>query len=283
MATTRVEFDAPAGLSLVLKLYLLGSSGPPAASAPGTERTSDAGRYYANVTDLPFGTYHAVAALADDTVIARGYLRHEDKEVVEIVGDPIGYVPTAILGELAGSGAWQVVIGVAAGEDPIENARVRVSCGGQTYSLTTDETGRAVFALDNGTWSVRVTCPGFMPQIVELVVAGSDTGLDVELERLELPPSEPGMATGYLMCYDEAGAVESDVEVEAKLVELRGVGIAGDAAVRQAKSGENGLVEFPGLLAGGKYLLRRLPGGRWTAATIPASPEPIIALPDLVG
>lgn len=283
MATTTVEFGAPAGLSLTLKLYPLGSNEAPAATAACSERAADPGRYYATLVDVPANSYHAAAALADGTVIARGYLRHENADAVEVVGEPVGYLSPAMIAELGGSGAWRVVITVTDGTDPVETARVRASCGGQTYVLTTDVDGKAVFALDDGTWSVRVTCPGFMPHVSDVVVAGSDTSLEVVLERLELTPSEPGMATGYVICYDEAGQVESGVEVEAKLVELRGFGVAGDAAVRQATSGENGLVEFPGLLAGGKYLLRRLPGGRWTAATIPSSPEPIIALPDLVG
>jgi hypothetical protein len=85
MATTSVEFDCPAGLSLTLELYAAGSDTLSVSSA-ASERSNDRGSYVASVS-LASGTYRARVRTAANETVARGILRHQDVAGIERVTD----------------------------------------------------------------------------------------------------------------------------------------------------------------------------------------------------
>lgn len=53
---------------------------------------------------------------------------------------------------------------------PIQSATVRVSRSGQTFAVQTNASGVALFSLDDATWTVSITSPGYAFSPVSLVV-----------------------------------------------------------------------------------------------------------------
>jgi hypothetical protein len=100
MATTSVEFDCPAGLSLTLELYAAGSDTLSVSSA-ASERANDRGSYVASVS-LATGTYRARVRMATNETVARGILRHQDAAGIErVTDDDLG-----VAGSVAAAQVW---------------------------------------------------------------------------------------------------------------------------------------------------------------------------------
>jgi len=76
----------------------------------------------------------------------------------------------------------------------------------------------------------------------------------------DIDPSDPGKRTGYYVCYDENGVVESGVEVQCWCYYAPSTGLALDSAVRTETSDVDGLVQFTNMIVGAKYKFRR---GDW--------------------
>lgn len=78
------------------------------------------------------------------------------------------------------TGARQVTVTVSDGSDPIQNATVRFTQGMLTWSRRTDADGEAEMALDDGSYTLRVTRPGYQAKPKDAVVDG-DTSLSVTM------------------------------------------------------------------------------------------------------
>ena len=76
-----------------------------------------------------------------------------------------------------GSGANSITPTVDDGTDPVESARVRFTKGAESYIATTNATGTFTtpFSLDNGTWTVAITLPGYSFTQTTLVITGDAT------------------------------------------------------------------------------------------------------------
>ena len=185
-----------------------------------------------------------------------------------------------------GSGARTVTITVDDGTDPIESARVRVTKGAESFVSTTDVNGEANsgsgFSLDDGTWTVSITAPGFSFTPVTLAVS-ADTDITYSMTQVSLPASTPGQVTGFLYTYDEDGVVEASATVEIRFRNLAGTGIAFDRAIRTETSDVNGLVSFTNLFAGAEYELRRETNGTWRTVTVATDASSTFALPNFWG
>jgi hypothetical protein len=73
-----------------------------------------------------------------------------------------------------GTGARAVSITVLDNlASPIQSATVRVSRSGQTFAAQTNASGLASFSLDDATWTVSITSPGYSFAPVSLVVGGT--------------------------------------------------------------------------------------------------------------
>ncbi|MFO0919691.1 MAG: hypothetical protein U0872_15440 [Planctomycetaceae bacterium] len=183
----------------------------------------------------------------------------------------------------AGSGARTVTITVTDGTDPLENAKVRMTNGAESYLVETDVNGEAEFALDNATWSVAITKSGYQFTPTTLAVSG-DTTHTYSLTLISVTPSDPGFVTGYLECYDQSGAAESGVVISLALSSPpTGTGSALDNAVVTATSNGSGLVEFTGLAPGAKYRIWRGSSTQNAVTfTVPSGAGPV-ALKNLMG
>lgn len=184
----------------------------------------------------------------------------------------------------AGTGARTVTIIVQdADENPLENARVRMTNGAESYVGATDASGQVVFALDDGTWAVAVTKPLYTFTPTTLAVS-ADLDQIYFMTALSIPVSEPDKVTGYTLCLDEQGEPEEDVEVQLwqTATPTGGTGYAYDKTVRAATSDGNGLAFFAGMIPGAGYRLRR-GSGSGVAVAIAADATGTVALPSLLG
>lgn len=180
---------------------------------------------------------------------------------IRTIADTVG--PFTILSELEdladdGRGEYPVTITIDDGTDPIEGASVRVTATGVAASGTTDADGIALFALNNGTYTVTITKPGYDSEVESLTVSGvsSDT---YSLDAISVtPPASALVSTGVGLTYDELGQIEPAVPMSVELVSGPGTaGYALDTKQRSTVSDEYGVFEFTGLIRGATYNLWR--------------------------
>ena len=74
----------------------------------------------------------------------------------------------------AGTGARTVTVTVTLDATPLEDAKVRLTKGAETYIADTSVLGQAVFNVDDGTWAVSITAPNTSFAGATLVVDGNE-------------------------------------------------------------------------------------------------------------
>lgn len=186
-----------------------------------------------------------------------------------------------VSGGSTGSGARTVIITVNDGTNPLENAIVRASQGAETYFGTTNVDGEIVFALDDATWNVAITKPGYSFTPTTLVVNGDETQTYSMVEVAIPAPAGANFATGYVYCYDNEGNLISNVNIFAQ--QLAGPGDDGFAYNTQRiqfTSVSGGLASFNAFVQGGRYNLWRNAGEK-IVVNIPESSN--FALPEILG
>jgi hypothetical protein len=158
-------------------------------------------------------------------------------------------------------GAYTISILVTDDEaEPVQGAKLRFSNGVLSWTRTTDPDGECSIPLDAGTWSVGITRAGYDSLLESLVVSTAD---DVAYEltpNVIVPASDPGMATGWIIIYDEDNQPEADVVFN--IQQIAGPGTAGrspDGKIRSETSDENGVVSFTNLAHGSRYTAWRGP------------------------
>lgn len=153
----------------------------------------------------------------------------------------------------AGSGARTVTITVTDGTDPLENAKVRMTNGAESYLVETDTNGEADFALDDATWAVAITKSGYTFTPTTLAVSG-DTTHTYAMTAISIASSDPGLVTGYSTCLGSDGEPLAGVSVSLQMTKPpTGSGTAFDADTVTQTSGSDGVVQFTGLAPGGTY------------------------------
>jgi hypothetical protein len=156
-----------------------------------------------------------------------------------------------------GSGARTVTITVNDGSTALQNANVRMIQGAENYVVATNASGVAVFALDDATWNVAITKPGYTFTPATLIVNGTETQT-YSMTALTITPSNPGQVTGYLTIFGIDGEAEEGAEIHLQqLHPISGTGAGYDGAVRTEESGADGVVEFTNMFKGGRYVLWR--------------------------
>lgn len=183
-----------------------------------------------------------------------------------------------------GTGARTVALTVNDGSAAIESAHVRLTKGAESYVLDTDASGHVTFSLDDGTWSVAITIPGYTFTPTTLVIAANVTHT-YSMTQITITPSDPGQVTGFIYCYDEVGAVEEGVEIHLHQQRpISGTGIAYDDAVRTGISDADGLVEFVGMFKGGRYsYYRGTSDDRHVEITVPTTATDPYELKSIAG
>ena len=157
-----------------------------------------------------------------------------------------------------GRGLYVATLTITDGVDPILGATVRIVAAGVTAERTTDASGIAKFALDNGTYDVIISKVGYEASVESLTVSGTTSDAYVLTEIVITPPSSPLVATGYMVVYDEFALIEPDVPISVQMSSGPGtVGYALDTKARTVLSDIDGYIEFIGLIRGATYSVWR--------------------------
>lgn len=191
---------------------------------------------------------------------------------IRTIADTVG--PFVILTELEtlnddGRGVYPVTITIDDGTDPVVGAFVRVTSAGVVASGTTDGSGVVKFALDNGTYDVAIAAAGYEAGIEALTVSGVSSDTYSLTELAITPPATLLVSTGTMVCYDESGVAEQNVSITIQLI--AGAGVAGyglDTKARTDTTDVDGYVEFPGMIRGATYSVRRGTAVAETALTV---------------
>lgn len=173
MAATPVEIiHGVSGLSGRLMLYPRGSDA--VANGLGdavTEQTHRKGVYRATVDEALTGLYEAYLVDGGGNVLYAGVIELVDSTTVQTVGE----LAHAITQSVGGIGARTITVTVDDGTDPVEGATVRLSKGAESYTQRTDVTGQCTFNVDDGTWAVSITRPGYQFAGATLIVDGNES------------------------------------------------------------------------------------------------------------
>lgn len=182
----------------------------------------------------------------------------------------------------AGAGAWTVTLTINDGSSPLESANVRLTKGAETYATTTNVSGIATLHVDSGTWTVTATLFGYTFAGATLAIS-ADTSHTYSMTAITITPSAAGFTTGYLTALDADGNAEPGVTFTSQVTYNPTAGIALDTAVRSVTSDGSGLVQFPGLLLGATYRIRRGTSGLGVSVKIPTTAGTTYELPAVIG
>jgi hypothetical protein len=113
--------------------------------------------------------------------------------------------------EYSPSGISQVTLTIDDGTNPVEGVRVNVYDSGNTTllrgGLTTDVAGQVVFAIDDGTYKVRLALSGYSFTVPEtLTVSGTTTDTYSGTSLISIPsPSAPDLCVIFARSLRDAG------------------------------------------------------------------------------
>jgi hypothetical protein len=163
-----------------------------------------------------------------------------------------------------GTGARTVTITVNDGTNALQNAKVRVTQGAESYLGTTNVSGVVTFNLDDATWTIAITKPGYTYSGTTLIVDGNESAT-YSMTAVTITPSSGSLVTGYWVCYSELGVVESGVSITMQATKVPAdTGFALDSAIRTATSGSDGVAQFTNLIPGATYRVQRNSGDYYT-------------------
>ncbi len=137
----------------------------------------------------------------------------------------IAAVLAAVQANGGGTGANAVSITINDGSTPLTAAKVRVTQGSESYVVSTNGSGVAAFDLDDATWTVRLTKPGYTLAAQTLVVNGAESVTYSMTAVSVSTPSAPNLSVGTLLCLGTDGQEEEGAKVYFRLIE--GPGTAG--------------------------------------------------------
>lgn len=203
------------------------------------------------VTEIQSGLSTTVAVAAAFTEI-KGAGWNASTDTLEELADAIAGISSG-----TGTGARTVTITVNDGTNALQNAKVRVTQGAESYLGTTNASGVVTFNLDDATWTIAITKPGYTYAGTTLVVDGNESAT-YSMTAVTITPSSGSLVTGYWVCYSHLGVVESGVSITmiCKKVPAES-GFALDSATRTATSGADGIAQFANLIPGATYQVAR--------------------------
>jgi hypothetical protein len=210
------------------------------------------------VTEIQSGLATTVAVAAAFTEI-KGAGWSAGTDTLEEIADAIAGISSG-----TGGGARTVTITVNDGTNPLQNAKVRVTQGAESYLGTTNASGVVTFNLDDATWTVAITKPGYTYAGTTLVVDGNESAT-YSMTAVTITPSSGSLVTGYWVCYSELGVVESGVSITMQATKVPAdTGFALDSAIRTSTSGSDGVAQFTNLIPGATYRVKRNSGDYYT-------------------
>ena len=276
MANTIVEFFAPSGLTLTLKLFPKDSDtiANGASGDSATEATNRKGLYTATVTQA-LTNRHSAHIFSGSDLISVGFTDLSDDTNTYRV---IDWVDT-----VTGTGANSVTITVDDGTNPLENASVKMTSGSESYTGTTNVSGQIVFSLDTATWNVAISKAVYSFTPTTLAVSTTTTQT-YSMSAIVVPASSADQVTGYLYMYDSVGVIESGARLEYKITKVgSALGFGYDDTLKTVTSDTNGKVELPNLFKGATYNIRRGDSKRWYAIAIPSGATDPYEMTSVIG
>jgi hypothetical protein len=183
----------------------------------------------------------------------------------------------------SGSGARTVTITVNDGATVLENAKVRMTNGAESYVVSTNVSGVAVFSLDDATWSVAITKPGYTFTPTTRLVDGTETQT-YSMTALVITPSDPDKVTGYVLVYDSTNTLASGIILSLTQTKIPSdLGVSGMNIPRLATSNGSGVAQWTNLLPGSTVVVRRGNGEQIATVTIPANASDPYLLGSTIG
>jgi hypothetical protein len=200
------------------------------------------------VTELQSGLATSNGVTAAFTEI-KGAGWSSGTDTLEEIADAVAAISTG-----NGTGARTVTVTVNDGTTALQNAKVRMTSGAETYTALTNVSGVCTFNLNDATWVVSITRNGYSFSGTTLVVDGTET-VTYSMSLVTITPSSSDKVTGYWTVLNENGVEAASVVVTIKARQpLRGgAGVFHDAGERTATSNVNGLVQFTNLIPGWRY------------------------------
>lgn len=119
-----------------------------------------------------------------------------------------------------GTGARTVTITVNDGAAALQNARVRLTEGANTYVATTNVSGVATFNVDDATYTVAITKSGYTYAGTTLVVNGDEAATYSMTETVVTPPSNPSLSAIEVLCLGAHDTAESGIDVDFRIVTI---------------------------------------------------------------
>lgn len=258
MATTPIKFPGlPTGMTLTVEV-----THPSTLTVEETVTLTEAsGVYSGSVTGTSSGQKIFVMKASGSTFGSRIRTIEDTTATFIILSELETYASD-------GRGAYPVTITIDDGTDPVEGAFVQVFGTGIYGSGTTNASGIAKLALNDGDYDVTVAKVGFPSAYESLTVSGA-TSDTYSLTATPITESPPGTGTGWMYVYDETMEVEEGVPISIQMSAGPGDDGRGlDQKIRTETSDEDGLVEFPGMLHGATYRVWRGPAENPATSTV---------------
>lgn len=167
---------------------------------------------------------------------------------------------------------------------PLEDAKIRLTKGAESYVLTTNASGVATASLDDGTYAVAISLFGYIFTPTTLVVA-ADGSTTYDLTPVSITPSNPSQTTGYWTVYDQVGNTQASAAIELRTANTptSSTGLILEDDVRTGVSNNDGVVQFPNMFPGVSYVVNRTGSERKYTITVPANAGASVALGSIVG
>ncbi len=124
------------------------------------------------------------------------------------------------IADSTGTGARTVTITVNDGTTALQNAKVRMTEGSNTYTATTNASGVATFNLDDASYTVAITKSGYSYSGTTLVVDGDETVTYSMTAVTITPPDDPALCAVTIPIVNQFGAALPSEVVEIRFNEF---------------------------------------------------------------
>lgn len=199
--------------------------------------------------------------------LASGTHQPQSGDAFARLGAPAGASIAADIAALdtgTGTGARTVTPTVRVSGVALEGATVRMVLGSEAYTGTTNSSGQVTFNLDDGTYTVSISKPGYSFAGTTLVVDGTETPIYNMAAISVSTPADPALATLTVKCLDKAGAAEPGAKVYVRLVGIPSgsTGLSFDGISSEATANSEGNATLT-IVKLAKYQIRRGGTQQW--------------------
>jgi hypothetical protein len=162
------------------------------------------------------GSWNTATGFATPTNVTDAVtsIKGADGDTLETLSDQIDGISTG-----SGTGARTVTVTVNDGTDTLQNARVRMTEGVNSYTATTNVSGVATFNLDDATYTVSITKSGYSYAGTTLVVDGTEAVTYSMTAVTVTPPDDPALCAVSIHVVDQYGTDADEQPVEVTFVE----------------------------------------------------------------